>query len=219
MASSSARCIAGTPARSSSWCRQDSPSASTTAPGFGADRRQQVGLGDRDGDVVVPLLHPEVPGQPAAAGDPGDGRPGPAQQPLVGVPAEHRRVVAVRLRHDLDAGEVGRRPVEPRRAARRGSARRPRPRPPAGRRSAPRRQCAAWPGTTARARRRARRSRRTAPASRPSARRSGAGPVELSGGEPGQAAAGVLRDHPDAQPGGLEEPDRGVARSAAGSGR
>ena len=58
----------GTPARSSSCTRQDMPSASTTAVGWGSAGGQQVRLGDRDGHVVVPLSMPKFqagPQQPA----------------------------------------------------------------------------------------------------------------------------------------------------------
>ena len=70
-ASSSARCSARTPARSSSWVRQENPSASTTASSPARPHgRQQVVLGDRHRHLVVALLDAEVAGQPAAAADP-----------------------------------------------------------------------------------------------------------------------------------------------------
>ena len=55
------------------------------------------------------LLHAEVAGQAAAAGDPGDRRAGALEQRLVGGPAEDGVVVAVRLGDHLDPGEVGQR--------------------------------------------------------------------------------------------------------------
>ena len=85
------------------------PSASTTAPGLPRTAGQQVGLGDGDRDLVVALLHAEVAGQAAAAGDPGDRRAGALEQPLVGGPADDGVVVAVRLGDHLDPGEVGQR--------------------------------------------------------------------------------------------------------------
>ena len=214
--SSSARCSTCvrpvTPARSSSWVRQEKPSARTTASAPGIPYGgQQVVLGDRHRDLVVALLDPEVAGQPAAAAHPGDRRPGARQQCRVGLPAEHRVVVAVRLGDHLDAGEVGRRPVpggRARRAARRASARRRRPRRPAGRRPAGRRPRAGRPGSSAPARPPACRARRTGAASstaRATIRRAA---VELPGGDPGEPAAGRLRDHRRAQPDRLEQRDR-----------
>jgi small subunit ribosomal protein S10 len=72
---------------------------------------QQAVLGDRDGHLVVPLLHPEVPGQPAAAADPGHRRTGPGEQPRIGLPPQDGRVVAVGLGDDRRTAEVRRRPA------------------------------------------------------------------------------------------------------------
>ena len=71
-ASSSARCIAGTPRQ----VVELDPAGHPVGEHHGVRVRQphggqQVGLGDRDRDLVVPLLHPEVAGQPAAAARPG----------------------------------------------------------------------------------------------------------------------------------------------------
>ena len=72
---------------------------------------QQVVLGDGHARLVVAELHPEVACQPAAAADPLHLRAGAGQQRGVGLPPDDRVVVAVRLGHDLDAGQVGRRPL------------------------------------------------------------------------------------------------------------
>jgi ABC-2 type transport system permease protein len=73
----------------------------------GVQSRQQVELGDLHRDVVVAGDHAEVAGETATAGhlDHPGARPG--QQVLLGRPAHHRRLVAVRLRHDHVAGQVG----------------------------------------------------------------------------------------------------------------
>ena len=76
-----------------------------------ADRGQQRRLGDRDRDVVVAALDPEVARQAAAAADRGDGGARVAQQRRVGVPAEHGMLVAVRLGHAGDVRQVRRRPA------------------------------------------------------------------------------------------------------------
>ena len=52
---------------------------------------------------------PKLPASPQQPATRVTVAPARAQQPLVGLPAEDRRVVAVRLGDDLDAGEVGRR--------------------------------------------------------------------------------------------------------------
>src|SRR5690606_41631901 len=72
------------------------------------ERRQQGVLGDLDRDVVVALLHAEVPREAAASGEPGDRRAGAGEDRGVGVPAHDRVVVAVRLGVDLDSIELGR---------------------------------------------------------------------------------------------------------------
>ena len=72
-----------------------------------ADGGQQRGLGDRLRDVVVAALDTEVAGQAAAATHRGDLGTGPGQQRGVSVPAHHGVVVAVRLSHRMDAGEIG----------------------------------------------------------------------------------------------------------------
>ena len=120
----------------------------------------------------------------------------------------------MRLRDHLDAGQVGRRASRAGRAARPGSARRPRPRRPAGRRSARRRRCAAWPGTTAPARGPAPRSSTYGASVGHRARHDPPGPVELAGGDPGQPAARVVGDHPRGQPGRRRAAGSRRARSA-----
>ena len=151
--------------------RQENPSASTTASAPGRPHRRQQGvLGDRDRDVVVPLLDAEVAGQPAAAAEPGHRGAGPGEQRGVGLQAQHRRVVAVRLHHDRRAGEV-RRPSSPAGPSSSASVRTPRgdlARPRVGD-AARRRRSAAPPGRTARARRSGRPRRRTG-AARPTVR-------------------------------------------------
>jgi hypothetical protein len=52
--------------------------------GGGADRREQGGLGHRDGDVVVAAFRAEVAGQAAATADGGHLGARPAQQLGVG---------------------------------------------------------------------------------------------------------------------------------------
>src|SRR5688500_2173104 len=53
-----------------------------------AHRREQRVLGDGGGDLVVTLLHAEVPGQAAAAADPRHRGTCLGQQRRVGLPAE-----------------------------------------------------------------------------------------------------------------------------------
>ena len=61
------------------------------------------------------MLDAEVAGKAAAALDRDNARTRPRQQGGVGIPAEHGGVVAVRLRDDHGAGQVGRLPVGGRR--------------------------------------------------------------------------------------------------------
>ncbi len=74
-------------------------------------RRQELLLGHRHRHVVVPLLDPEVAGQAAASAQPDHLGPRALQQGRVRAPAEDGGVVAVRLRDDLDAGQVRRGPA------------------------------------------------------------------------------------------------------------
>src|ERR1700751_2871909 len=73
------------------------------------DRGEQGGLGDRDRAVVVAALDAEVARQAAAAADRVDRLARVAQQRRVGIPAEDRVLVAVRLRYAGDVRQVGRR--------------------------------------------------------------------------------------------------------------
>ena len=91
--------------------RQEKPSARTTASGPAfrtAGSRSCSATCDRH--LVVPLLDPEVAREATAAADPRDGGAGLREQRGIGLPADDGVVVAVRLGHDLDPGEVGRRP-------------------------------------------------------------------------------------------------------------
>ena len=72
---------------------------------------QQIMLGHLDRHLVVAFLHPEVAGQAAATADSGYGGPCRGKQGGIGLPAEHRGVVAMRLNDQLYVAEVWRRPV------------------------------------------------------------------------------------------------------------
>ena len=152
---------------------------------------QQLLLGDRHRDVVVAPLDPPVAGQPAAAAEPGDARAGPRSSCGVGRPAHDRGVVAVRLGDDLQPGQRG--GSQPGVAAsssasvRVPAASRSAVRSPPTSSSASLRSTAVHegstpddrhPGSTSGAR-----LRRCAPGL--------PGAVELTGGDPGQPAAGV----------------------------
>ncbi len=68
--------------------------------------RQQLQLGHRHRDLVVPLLDAEVAGQAAAARQPLDRRARRLEQRHVGVEAQDRRLVAVRLHDERRTGQV-----------------------------------------------------------------------------------------------------------------
>ena len=181
--------------------RQENPSASTTASGAAARTAgSRCVLGDRHRHLVVAPLHAQVAGQPAAAAEPGDRRARRrASSARVGRPAQHDGVVAVRLRDDLEPGQVdgGVQPGAPAQQLGEGAGARRDPRGRAGRRAARRRRRAA----TASAGRlqpddrdagvdvRARASRRCAPGSR---RAASSWPVVIQV----SAAAGVVAGAP-----------------------
>ena len=211
-ASSSARCIAGTSARSASWWRQDSPSASThgalvarAPPAAGGSRRPRPTRrsGRAPSRSCRPARSSPAPGPPSAPAGP--------QQPRVGLPAEDRRVVAVRLRDHAYAGQVGRLPAALRSAARRAWSRRAAS--STARRvvgqlddvAAQHRQAGRLQPDDRHAALDVRRERRDGPA-----RRSGAAasswPVVIQV-SPQQA---VVRDHRGGSPASAEHPDRGL---------
>ena len=64
-----------------------------------------------DRHLVVAFLDPKVPGQTAAAADGRHCGPGSGEQGGIGLPADHRGVVAVRLDNELEPSEIGRRPL------------------------------------------------------------------------------------------------------------
>jgi hypothetical protein len=72
---------------------------------------QQIMLGHLDRHFVMAFLHPEVASQAAATADSGYGGSGRGKQGGIGLPAEHRGVVAMRLSDQLDVTEVWRRPI------------------------------------------------------------------------------------------------------------
>jgi D-alanyl-D-alanine carboxypeptidase (penicillin-binding protein 5/6) len=75
------------------------------------DRRQQGGLRDRDRDVVVAALDPEVAGEAAASAHRAEGRAGFPQQGGVRLPASGGVVMAVWLRDAGHVAQVRRRPA------------------------------------------------------------------------------------------------------------
>ena len=152
-ASSSARCNDGTPARSASWSGREPVGQDDRLPGR-AHGRQQLRLGHRDRTSSAPARCPKLPASPQHPPSRVTGGPRAAQQRAVRGPADHRGVVAVRLRHD----GAGSGPAAPRstvRAARRGCGRR-RAVSASGSAAARRHPRAACRGTTAPARRRGR---------------------------------------------------------------
>src|SRR5699024_1358826 len=71
----------------------------------------QLMLCNGDRHLGVPLLDAEVAREPTASAQALHGGSGTFEQGRVRTPAEHRGVVAVRLRHDLGARQGGWRPV------------------------------------------------------------------------------------------------------------
>ena len=221
-ASSSARCIAGTPARSASWTRHDMPvgehhGARRRRPGPPAAARARRWR-PRPRSAPAPRRscrparssHP--PGSPTRR--PGASSAASASQPstdawwqcgwaTTSVPLRSGGVQPGRS--DSSSASV---------ACRR------RPRPRAGPRRARRRRSAARPGTTAPARPPACRGD-VRVQRRDGARDDPAGRVELAGGDPGEPAAGGSSITRTLQAGRLEQPDRGqpgAGREVVGEG-
>ena len=97
-ARTSARWRARRPESDSIWVRQLKPSASRGAVGIGLQRRQQLQLGDLSGDALVAGLGTEVAGQAAAALQfRADDDAVALTDAAIGVEAQHRLLVAVRL--------------------------------------------------------------------------------------------------------------------------
>ena len=151
--SSWARCRAVTSARSSELGAAREPVSENDRAGRGvANGRQELLLGDRDRHLVVPLLDAEVAGEAAAAGRARSiVAPVAVEQREVGLEAQHRRLVAVRLHDDVScrSGRAAPAVGALQQLGQREDARRDVDRA-AGRRAARRRQTAAPTGRTAR---------------------------------------------------------------------